>query len=592
MRHFKSLVRLIGVGEAVSESEAPEILEVSDSSTPNRDEVLRVIPTLADIRDAKRSYRLSDVLSMIDLLPEKAAQESSILAIKADTLISLGRTDEAITCCRAALSKNPISITHLSLLESIGVHTPIDIKTAEDFILRSNGSAVHYLSAARYLNKGFYFLESLRYSELGLKRKTDDATRDALLAVRGSSFEYLNSYSEALNEYLKIRGPKQRKATLQAISRCELELGNFEASARASGLPVLWHDEIPVYGKSTLPALYSLGHIRAAHASYRTRRTSLDLAEAFGQESPLNLSVRSGAYKDGNALILVEGGPGDEIRFASIYNELRQCFRSLTMSCDPRLFTMMTRSFPDIEFIPVKRHRAEFRSENLSDRSLIQTHSIASFVNDEAVKIGRECSIVASILDVICEFRGDTVSDFRASPGRLIPCVKEASRWGKSDRLKVGIAWRSLLSSPHRNIHYLRAEDLKGLAGLNADFWILQAGATDDEIALIQETLENVVVPDVDLKDDFEAQAGLISSLDFVISPFTTTAELSGMLGQKTLLLSTSKSTLWRRLPDGQDIWYKTGRLLSGTPAEVVSAAAAEVDQQVRRGHSSKFRIA
>ena len=52
-------------------------------------------------------------------------------------------------------------------------------------------------------------------------------------------------------------------------------------------------------------------------------------------------------------------GPGDEIRFASIYNLLKKyySFNNIIIACEPRLYDLCCRSFPQLQFVSVKRLR-------------------------------------------------------------------------------------------------------------------------------------------------------------------------------------------------------------------------------------------
>lgn len=48
-------------------------------------------------------------------------------------------------------------------------------------------------------------------------------------------------------------------------------------------------------------------------------------------------------------------GIGDEIRFASIYADLLARKPGMTITCEPRLLTMLDRSFPGARFLLVRR---------------------------------------------------------------------------------------------------------------------------------------------------------------------------------------------------------------------------------------------
>jgi ADP-heptose:LPS heptosyltransferase len=136
-----------------------------------------------------------------------------------------------------------------------------------------------------------------------------------------------------------------------------------------------------------------------------------------------------------------------------------------------------------------------------------------------------------------------------------------------SGRPQIGLAWRSLLLSKDRNHHYLLASDMAGLGrDIDADYWILQPHADDAEIKELRSAGLRVNVPKIDLKDDFEGQAALMSCLDAVVAPLTTTAELAGMVGAPVIIFGRSQQVIWRRNDDGSDVWYRKGRFVTGKP--------------------------
>src|SRR5690606_24463000 len=51
---------------------------------------------------------------------------------------------------------------------------------------------------------------------------------------------------------------------------------------------------------------------------------------------------------DSRVVVAVEGGPGDELRFSCLYQDLREKWGDkVTVTCDPRLLSVMKRSFPE-----------------------------------------------------------------------------------------------------------------------------------------------------------------------------------------------------------------------------------------------------
>ena len=54
-------------------------------------------------------------------------------------------------------------------------------------------------------------------------------------------------------------------------------------------------------------------------------------------------------------VVISQNGPGDEIQLASTYPYLESASAKLTVFCEPRLESLMRRSFPSIDFVPTIR---------------------------------------------------------------------------------------------------------------------------------------------------------------------------------------------------------------------------------------------
>jgi hypothetical protein len=144
-----------------------------------------------------------------------------------------------------------------------------------------------------------------------------------------------------------------------------------------------------------------------------------------------------------------------------------------------------------------------------------------------------------------------------------------------------------MLQSVARDRHYLTVKDLAPLAGVDADFWLFQAGATQEEIDYLRSFLTLHVPEDLDLVNDLEGQLALAANLDYVISPFATAGELAGAVGTPTFLVSTTNSTTWRRNPDGSDIWHAKTQIVTGDPiydrVSAMQAVAGRLNAQQKR---------
>lgn len=263
--------------------------------------------------------------------------------------------------------------------------------------------------------------------------------------------------------------------------------------------------------------------------------------------------------------VMSQSGPGDELISASVYRDLEPLSDELVITCDPRLETVLARSFPGIGFLPVQRLRPRSesflgpgrppRAENSQHEELTAAAMERALACDEVV--------LSRLLQHLALARR------RRRPARpyLVPdpqLAAEAATLLPRTGPTVGIVWRSELRSPMRNIHYLDVEALAPLLAEDATFVSLQYDADEDErSALERMTGGRVLFPDdVDLRNDFEAALALSSGLSAVVGVGTTGLELAAAGGVPTVLLATNHLIAWRATgADGQDFWHESVRL-------------------------------
>lgn len=215
-------------------------------------------------------------------------------------------------------------------------------------------------------------------------------------------------------------------------------------------------------------------------------------------------------------LVWKEQGIGDDIRYISCLRDLLTAApdnATVRVETDPRLVKLYTRSFPGaiIEGIGA---------------------------NDAADDI--DCQIPMGSL---ARHYRRTLEAFPAAPGYLVPDPARRGNFrtwinGLGDGLKVGFAWRSGNMGEGRSIHYTQIEDwaellsLKGIELIN-----LQYGTVDDELKHAEEKTGRVIhQADIDLFNDLDGAAALSASLDLIISPGTSVADMAGAIGTPALV--------------------------------------------------------
>ena len=250
--------------------------------------------------------------------------------------------------------------------------------------------------------------------------------------------------------------------------------------------------------------------------------------EGWGLRKPRDLLIPDLApWWDGepvdNLLILGEQGLGDEILFASLFNEVRASH--ITVECDKRLIGIFGRNFPNIEFIG-RKHYVE-----------------GKWGTDDSWADDRVWDAQTLMGDLPTWYRRSK-EDFLSAPDSYLEAEVDSRYLGMT-----GYSW----------VGRQGAVDLKpGSNGLSLQYGV------DDHIGLL--------VPDIDLKDDIDGLFSIIAGLKKVISVPTTVVHIAGALGIPTEVVmpkrgmdhggfdKVNNSLNWRFNYNGSD-WHKSVRI-------------------------------
>ena len=500
-------------------------------------------------------WRLDDALH-VNNLAIACVSRPKLHTQRANILHAMGRTPQMIESARTAHEMDPFEHRAIRILATFAPDAIMSTKAMERLIYSANDPAKAAARASRAMFRADRPAETLRAMKRVLERvDLSPEQRDQIEYYAGVAAEFSSSRSAL--RYFTMTGPlgsAYENAKKVGKARCLLKLGKPDAALEA-GSPEVQFCAV------RMAANLQLDRIGTAYAEYLNRQQTHGLGIAFpNYRAP-----------GSNQLLLAEGGPGDEIRFASL---LKDSGAKLA-TCEPRLASLLRRSFPDIEFIPVERPRYEFRSSSYADRSDVGHIQVATFADNTVMARAREMDGVTGVLDILSSLRPDR----SAFPGRpyLTPDPARIDYWRRflpNDRPNVALNWRSMLFSIHRSQHYLMADQWEALKSLNARFWLFQPGIQMEEVLTLHEMIGAEVAPFLDAKDDFEGQAAFLSCMDAVIAPFSTTAELAGALGVPTFMMAMTPNTQWRRNDDGSDIWHRSGRVICGTSATMADQIA------------------
>ena len=297
-----------------------------------------------------------------------------------------------------------------------------------------------------------------------------------------------------------------------------------------------------------------------------------------------------------NVLLIFHSGPSEEMRFASVYNEIHQAIghNDFTMTCDYRLERLFKRSFPRLKFLPVKRSRfftSEYPAE-LYDK--LPSSDLCNILDNDALASVEKATEVKLTTDLLHNFR-KRYSDFRGKKPHLIAdenIVREFKGLLPSGKLLVGLSWRSSLTNATRNLHYLSVEELGPLFKIpNVQYVNLQYDECSHELDYIKRTYNYDIIdfPELDQMNDFDGVAALMKNLDVVISPLSAVIELAGSVGVKGLLFSNHGETHWRKIDEfNSDVWYDSVKIVSDGESGDKQALVRALEKEIKARRSLK----
>lgn len=325
--------------------------------------------------------------------------------------------------------------------------------------------------------------------------------------------------------------------------------------------------QIEVGAAFAMPVCLGLGDIEAGYKHY----LSVPFREQVSRYFRGKYHKEECISKLTNVLVMAVYGPGDEIRFASLYQDILDRFGkgNFRITCDYRFHKLLTDSFPDIEFIPVKRSR-EF-SENyphaLYDK--LPGAELSVMLDNSCLDYIEQAQSIVMVTDLIWHFR----KNYDSFPGEPFLVCDEERVVDYKKRLStgvrhVGLCWRSSLTTRARNVHYLSVEELAPLLEIpGIQFVNFQYDDCQDELAWIEENFPGKVIDfgEIDHYNDFNSVAALMKCMDLMIAPATSVAELSAALGCETWLFSNSGEIDWRKtVNDDRDVWQSTMTIIEG----------------------------
>ena len=391
----------------------------------------------------------------------------------------MGKFEEAITSYEDAISKKPDFAQAYNNLGALLVEMK-DYKRAIS-ILNQAIEIKKDLTEA-FINLGISYKNTSEPAKgILCHRRAVECSPQNVKALHslGKMYSYVGQFKEAIECYekaLKIN-PNFESAAWDCALSC-LRIGDFEKG-------------------------WELWQRRFLHGELKERKRNFKTAKLWNSEKNIQ-----------SVMLWREQGLGDEMMFANYFHLIKSNNRVIEVS--PRLESIFKRSFPNDTV-----RAQQFDAESLySPNENYQYHMPFGEVGP-IFNIGKKVDPKAY----------------------LVPDPKLTTEWSKireNKKLTIGLSWRSGLLAEVRLKHYSSLDQwTRLLQSEKVRVICTQYSDIDEDIKSLEpDVRKRLYVPDVDMKNDMEALAAILSNCDLVVGPSTATTMLAGSLGRRTTIFA------------------------------------------------------
>lgn len=239
---------------------------------------------------------------------------------------------------------------------------------------------------------------------------------------------------------------------------------------------------------------------------------------------------------DKTLLVSGEQGIGDEVFFYKSLEMLSNQAEQLVIAAEPRLVSILRRSFPSAIVEP-------YETETIYGHSYRGSPAIENRLANSSLEIDYFSPIGSTWPHTWGPRRFDIPTHpngyLTADPALTAKWRKRLSALGGD--LMVGVSWTSQNLKSSRSGGYTNVDFLEKIAAMDRVTLVcLQYGDVETELETFRERTGYRIHSwkDLNLKADIEANLAIMANLDFVIGPATATQMFAMASGAKTLLLA------------------------------------------------------
>lgn len=457
------------------------------------------------LQTANELYKAKNHTACLELLDQNAAEfagNETFFKIKGLALSELNEHNHAVQCFIEAIKINPLD-------------------------------PLPYVNIGNSLAKNLQFEEAEKYFNLALS--VDEAYMEAIVGLGVSAFQRMD-YPACEQHFKRALELKPDQVIVMTnLGNCYSVQGRYDEALTLLNKAIARDKGNSLARTNRGLIKLGRGNFESAWEDYEYRWDSGNFMANRFQELP-RWTGPSG--KAQNVLIWAEQGIGDEIMFASIFNELKALPEKFFVECDPRLYQIFTGSFPHLEFIP------KGLIKNITPiQSQIPLASLGGIFRKSKKNFPRE------------------KGGFLKPTGKPLAEQTQAAL-DKLPRPWIGVSWESYaLTQNFRGRKSITATEFSRLTHqLKGSLINLQfPNPHRHEKPAEQQIPDGVItLPELNLKNDMEGLTTLITQLDHVITIGNSVAHLCGAFGKPTMVLLPSVPD-WRWEHSGsQSIWYES----------------------------------
>ena len=245
--------------------------------------------------------------------------------------------------------------------------------------------------------------------------------------------------------------------------------------------------------------------------------------------------------KNSKILIIKEQGIGDEILFSSMYPDLLRKFPNCLIETESRLLNLFDSSFKN------NKNFIKYRSISNHNKSLEKF--------DYVLYAGSLGKMFRPSLDSFPK------NKYLKNPNKLSENSREIFQLN-TDKIKIGISWtsKSLVGKDKS----LLLDELKPILSISDKFYFINMQYQDskDEINIFEKNNKIKInqFSDIDMYNDFDSLASILSHIDLFITVSNSTAHLAAALGVETWIIKPKNHAVfhyWNQ-PSSTTPWYNS----------------------------------